>query len=136
MDTAGAFPTICTPKYILSDLAHSPAVSPSLWNLLWWDLSILEELTSHIYTNVRPHHLGGLQHKKYHWGTNLGEDKVDVDKFGSPPSYQIFPSRLRMLCAKMCAPDTGCKEGGVVCATCGVNGQHRDETQCQLLKTD
>ena len=28
---------------------------------------------------------------------------MDVDEFGSPLSYQIFPSILRMLCAKMCA---------------------------------
>ena len=27
-----------------------------------------------------------------------------------PPSYQIFSPFLRLLCAKMCAPDTGCKE--------------------------
>ena len=27
---------------------------------------------------------------------------MDVDKFGSPPSYQICPSILRMPCAKTC----------------------------------
>ena len=36
----------------------------------------------------------------YHWGEILERDKFDVDKFGSPTSYQIFPSILRMRCAK------------------------------------
>ena len=36
--------------------------------------------------------------------TGRGE-RVDVDKFGSRPSYQISPSILRMLCAKMCAQE-------------------------------
>ena len=58
------------------------------------------------------------------------EAEMDVDKLGSPPSYQIFPSRLRMLCAKMCAPDMGCR-GSVLRATCSVNAQHRDEMRWQ-----
>ena len=28
-----------------------------------------------------------------------------MDKFGSPPSFQMFPSILRMPFAKMCAPE-------------------------------
>ena len=65
-----------------------------------------------------------------------------MDKFWKPSFYQIFPSILRMLCAKMCAPDAGCR-GAFLRATCSVNVQHRDETWCQLtlcslweLKTD
>ena len=30
-------------------------------------------------------------------------ENIDVGKFGSPASYQIFPSISKMLCAKMCA---------------------------------
>ena len=67
-------------------------------------------------------------------GGNLAEDKIDVDKFGSPPSYQIFPSILRMLCARMCAPDTSCR-GGFLRATCSVSVQHGDVTRCQLTLT-
>ena len=38
----------------------------------------------------------------YYWGREiLDKEKMDVDKFGSPPSWQMFPSVLRMLCAKM-----------------------------------
>ena len=67
----------------------------------------------------------------YHQGKCLDWDKIDVDKFGIPPSYQIFPSISRMLCARMCAPDTGCR-GGALRATCRGNAQHRDETRRQL----
>ena len=38
---------------------------------------------------------------RYHQRKQLDQDKIDVDKFGSPPLYQIFPSILRMPCAKM-----------------------------------
>ena len=44
-------------------------------------------------------------------GGDLERGKIDVDKFGSPTSYQIFPSILRMRCAKMCARGTGCRRG-------------------------
>ena len=50
-------------------------------------------------------------------GEILTEDKIDVDTFGSPPSYQIFLSILRVLCAEMCAPDTG--SWGVFCVLHG-----------------
>ena len=46
---------------------------------------------------------------QYHRRKILDGDKIDVDKFGSPTSSQIFPSMLRMLCANMCA------SGGVFC---------------------
>ena len=49
---------------------------------------------------------------KYYRGKILERDKFDVDKFGSPTSYQIFPSILRMRCVKMCAPHMGCRRGG------------------------
>ena len=42
----------------------------------------------------------------------LERDKIDVDKFGSPTSYQMLPSILRMRCAKMCARGPGCRRGG------------------------
>ena len=42
-------------------------------------------------------------------GGILERDKFDVDKFGCPISYQIFPSILRMRCVKMCAPGMGCR---------------------------
>ena len=45
----------------------------------------------------------------YRGGNNLGGDKFDVDKFGSPTSYQIFPSSLTMRCVKLCAPGMGCR---------------------------
>ena len=41
----------------------------------------------------------------YWEGGILEGEKIDVDKFGSHPSYQMFPSSLRMLCAKMCAQE-------------------------------
>ena len=58
----------------------------------------------------------------------LGGEQIDLDKFRSPPSYQIFPSILRILCAMLCTSNTGCREG-FLCAACSVNAQHRDETQ-------
>ena len=48
----------------------------------------------------------------YWEGKFLERDKFDVDKFGSPTSYQMFPSILRMRCVKMCAPRMGCRRGG------------------------
>ena len=36
---------------------------------------------------------------RYRGGKNLGAGKSCLDKFRSPPSYQIFPSILRILCA-------------------------------------
>ena len=42
-------------------------------------------------------------------GNDLGGDKFDVDKFGSPTPNQIFPSILRMRCVKLCAPGMGCR---------------------------
>ena len=38
-----------------------------------------------------------------------GNDKIDVDKFGSPTWYQIFLSILRMRCVKLCALGMGCR---------------------------
>ena len=49
-------------------------------------------------------------------GGGLGSEKIDLDKFRSPPSYQIFPSSLRILCAILCTSNTGCWEG-FLCAT-------------------
>ena len=49
-------------------------------------------------------------------GGGLGAEKIDVDKFRSPPSYQNFPSILRMLFAVLCTPHTGCREG-FLCST-------------------
>ena len=53
-------------------------------------------------------------------GGGLGGEKIDVDKFGSHPSYQTFPSILRILCAMLCTSNTGCKEG-FLCAACSAN---------------
>ena len=42
---------------------------------------------------------------------------MDVDKFGSPPFYQIFPSIVRMLCAIIRSPSGNSSdhsEGSVV----------------------
>ena len=39
--------------------------------------------------------------------------KIDMDKFRTPTSYQIFPSILRMQCVKMCAPGMGCRRSGI-----------------------
>ena len=57
----------------------------------------------------------------YHGRKNLNGDKIDVDKFGRPPSYEIFPSILRMLCAsspesvrKCQQPSTGKQEQGTL----------------------
>ena len=58
---------------------------------------------------------------------DLEGEKVDVGKFGSPPSYHIVPSNLRMIYAKMCGLDTGCR-GAFLHTTCSVNAQHRDDT--------
>ena len=66
-----------------------------------------------------------------HRGRFFDLDKIDVDKFGSAPSSQIFLSILRMPCAKVCAPDAGCGGGGFRSAACSVNAQRRDETRCQ-----
>ena len=81
----------------------------------------------------------------YHHGNDLDQDKNDVDKFGSPPLYQMFASFLRMLCAKVCAPDTPCRGGGGG-AACGLQCEgapQRYEPRCQrtlcsvwALKTD
>ena len=46
----------------------------------------------------------------YHRGKFLERDKFDVDKFGSPTSYQIFPSILRMRCVKGQQPSRGHQE--------------------------
>ena len=40
-----------------------------------------------------------MQNFVYRGGKNLGAGKSCLDKFRSPPSYQIFPSILRILCA-------------------------------------
>ena len=50
--------------------------------------------------------------------------KIDMDKFRTPTSYQMFPSILRMPCVKMCAPGMGCRRG-FLCAACSVKVQHR-----------
>ena len=42
----------------------------------------------------------------YREGTIFEGERIDVGKFGSPPSCQIFPSLLRMPCANMCAQQT------------------------------
>ena len=39
-------------------------------------------------------------------------DKMDVDSFGSPTSYQLLPSISGMRCAQMCARATGCRTCG------------------------
>ena len=39
----------------------------------------------------------------YRGSKNSGGDKIDVDKFGSPSSSEVFPAILGVLCAKMCA---------------------------------
>ena len=39
-------------------------------------------------------------------GGGVERDKIVVDKFGSPTSYQMFPSILRMRCAKCAAEMT------------------------------
>ena len=49
-------------------------------------------------------------------GGGLRATQIDVDKFRSPPSYQNFPSIFTMLCAILCTPDTGSREG-FLCAT-------------------
>ena len=49
-------------------------------------------------------------------GGGLGGEKIDVDKFRSPPSYQIF----LLLCAMLCTSNTGCREG-FLCAACSAN---------------
>ena len=64
-------------------------------------------------------------------GGGLEGENIDVDKFGSPTSYQIFSLISRMLCAKMRALDVGCR-GDFLHATCSVNAQHRDQTRCQV----
>ena len=46
----------------------------------------------------------------HHRGKILERDKFDVDKFGSPTSYQIFPSILRMRCVKGQQPSRGHQE--------------------------
>ena len=46
----------------------------------------------------------------YHRGKFLERDKFDVDKFGSPTSYQIFPSILRTRCVKGQQPSRGHQE--------------------------
>ena len=56
----------------------------------------------------------------YQSGKTLGVEKIDLDKFRSPPSYQIFPSILRILCAMLCTSNTGCREG-FLCAACSAN---------------
>ena len=38
-----------------------------------------------------------------------GDDKIDVDKFGTPTWYQICFSILRMRCVKLCAGGMGCR---------------------------
>ena len=48
--------------------------------------------------------VGGLT-KALPGGEILEVEKIVVDKFGSPPSHQTFPSIVRMLCAKMCAQE-------------------------------
>ena len=50
---------------------------------------------------ISPHGGGGsvCLHGHYQEGKNLGAGKSCLDKFRSPPSYQIFPSILRILCA-------------------------------------
>ena len=58
---------------------------------------------------------GGVNHEAlfarlYHQGKILERDKFDVDKFGSPTSYQIFPSILRMRCVKGRQPSRGHQE--------------------------
>ena len=66
---------------------------------------------------------GGLEGRcqaAYQRGKKLGVEKIDLDKFRSPPSYQKFPSILRILCAVLCTSNTGCREG-FLCAACSVN---------------
>ena len=41
---------------------------------------------------------GALLAERYRGGGDLERDKFDVDKFGSPTWYQIFPSIFRMQC--------------------------------------
>ena len=64
-----------------------------------------------------------------HGGKNLAADKMDGDKFGGPPSYQTFPSIVRMR-QNVCTGHG--LQGGCLRATCRGNAQHRDETRCQL----
>ena len=65
----------------------------------------------------------------YYRGANyLAQYKIDMDKFRTPTSYQIFPSILRMRCVKLCAPGMGCRRG-FLRAACTVKAQ---ETWCQL----
>jgi hypothetical protein len=47
---------------------------------------------------------------RYHRGELLERDKCDVDKFGSPTSYEIFPSILRMRSDKGQQPSRGHQE--------------------------
>ena len=48
----------------------------------------------------------------YRGANYLAQYKIDMDKFRTPTSYEIFPSILRMRCVKLCAPGMGCRRGG------------------------
>ena len=68
----------------------------------------------HTCNNPKRHHQSHVQMRtqplEYHRGNILERDKFDVDKFGSPTSYQIFPSILRMRCVKGQQPSRGHQE--------------------------
>ena len=55
----------------------------------------------------------------------LEGEKIHLDKFGSPPSYQICPSISRILCGKMCAPHLCVVTHCIIsCASCAQQAVH------------
>ena len=70
-------------------------------------------------------------------GGILERDKIDVDKFGNPTSYQIFPSIFFQGCdVPKCVREARVAGGvGFLRAACSVNAQRRHETQTEISAT-
>ena len=52
-----------------------------------------------------PPHVRVVPGAPYREAGNFEGENIGVDKFASPPSCQLFPTILRMRCAKMCAQE-------------------------------
>ena len=75
-------------------------VLTACWKRWEYAVRVLSGIQVHAW-HFLPRHGWSGQGLEYQDRKKLDQEKIDVGKFGCPPSCQIFPSMLRMLCAKM-----------------------------------
>ena len=103
----------------------------SIRGILWFKLHVSE--LCFLFEHPPRQRIGSQEWPiiAYHWGEGFDGGKIGADRFGSPPSYQIF---VRMLCAKMRPMERGSFGGGVDSKNSQTTPTTANTTSiCQLL---